>query len=114
VVASTLESLHELSQGTWVTIFQRESQSAKAARFQVTVAEPAPQGGVATSLMAFELAATKTLTQFLFFKFRSVDVELRHSSGRVAIDASLLVGLAPAIAKRVVDYLQSYVANIPI
>jgi hypothetical protein len=106
-VASTLESLQESSQGSWVTIFELESQSAKAARFQVTVAQPAPDGGVVTSLMAFELAATKTLTQVLFFKFRSVDAKLRHSSGRVEINAKLLVGLAPAIAERVEDYVRS-------
>jgi len=103
-----------MSMGPWMTIFQQESQAAKAARFQVTVAEPVSQGGVVTSLMAFELNATTTLTQVLFFKFRSVDVKLRHSSGRVAIDGNLLAGLAPTIAKKVAVYVQSYVENIPI
>jgi hypothetical protein len=114
IVQSTLESMKDLADGSWVTIFQRESQTARAAHFQVTVAEPAAHGGVTTSLMAFDFSATKNVTQFLFFKFRSVDVKLLYSSGRVVIDRDLLVGLAPAIATRVGDYVQSYVANIPI
>ena len=114
VVESTLGSMKAMSKGQWMTIFQRESQAAKAARFQVTVAEPVSQGGAVISLMAFELDATTTLTQVLFFKFRSVDVKLRHSSGRVAIDEKLLAGLSATIAKKVADYVQSYVENIPI
>jgi hypothetical protein len=114
VVESTLESMKEMSKGPWMTIFQQESQTAKAARFQVTVAEPASHDGVVISLMAFELNTKINLTQVLFFKFRSVDVKLRHSSGRVAIDKNLLIDIAPRIAKRVADYVQSYVENIPI
>lgn len=114
IVQSTLAAMKAMSKGPWMTIFQQESQGAKAARFQVTVAEPASQGGAVVSLMAFELDARTTLTQVLFFKFRSVDVTLRHSSGRVAIDGNLLGALAPTIAKKVADYAQSYIENIPI
>jgi hypothetical protein len=114
VVHSTLESMKAMAKGSWMTLFQHESQAAKAARFQVTVAEPANVGGVVVSLMAFELAASTRLTQVLFFKFRSVDVKLRHSSGRVAINGNLLATVAPAIAKRVNDYIQTYVEDIPI
>jgi hypothetical protein len=114
LVAKTLASMKKLAHGSWITIFQHESQGAKAARFQVTVAGPASSGGAAVSLMAFELAATITLTQVLFFKFRSADVKLRHSSGQVAIDAELLAGVAPKIAARVADYVQAFVGNIPI
>jgi hypothetical protein len=114
VVQSTLESMKAMAKGSWMTLFQHESQAAKAARFQVTVAEPVNSGGVIVSLMAFDLAATTRLTQVLFFKFRSVDVKLRHSSGRVAIDVNLLGAVEQAIAKKVNDYVQNYVEDIPI
>jgi hypothetical protein len=114
VVQSTLAGMKSMSEGSWMRIFKRESQAAKAARFQVTVAEPSSQGGSMVSLMAFELDAKATLTQVLFFKFRSTDITLRHSSGRVTIDSELLAGTAPVIAKRVADYTQDYVKNIPI
>jgi hypothetical protein len=114
VVQSTLTAMKSLSQGQWITIFQQESQAAKTARFQVTVAESASKGGCMISLMAFDLDAKTTLTQVLFFKFRSVDIKFRHSSARFTVDASMLIGVGPAIAKRVTDYIRSYVKNIPI
>ncbi len=114
VVTSTLDAMKQMSEGPWMTIFQQESQSAKAARFQVTVAEPASAGGVTISLMAFTLKASAQLTQVLFFKFRSLDAVLRHSSGKVAIDQQLLSAVAPAIARKVGDHVGSYVENIPI
>ena len=114
LVKSTLAAMKETAKGSWMTVFQQESQAAKAARFQVTVAEPASRGGTVVWLMAFQLDATIRLTQVLFFKFRSMDVRLHHSSGRVAIDTDLLAVVAPSIRSRVHDYVQSYVENIPI
>jgi len=114
VVESTLTAMTATAKGSWMTIFQQESQTGKAARFQVTVAEPASRRGVVVYLMAFELDAKTSLTQVLFFKFRSMDIRLRHSSGRIAIDTDLLAAVAASIAKRVDDYVQSYVENIPI
>jgi hypothetical protein len=114
VVRSTLLAMESMADGPWMMIFQQESQAAKAARFQVTVAEPAAPGGVTVSLMAFELDAKSKLTQVLFFKFRSADVTLRHSSSRASVDGVLLAGTAPAVAKKVAAYLKSYVEAIPI
>jgi hypothetical protein len=114
LVQTTLDSLKDMSKGTWMTIFQRESLAARAARFQITVAEPSSHDGVRISLMAFQLEVTTNLTQVLVFKSRSVDVKFRHSSGRVAIDQTLLVGVAPIVAKKVADYAQNCIANIPL
>jgi hypothetical protein len=114
VVQSTLTAMKAMSEGPWMTIFQQESQAAKAARFQVTVVEPVSNGGSMISLMAFELDATTTLTQVLFFKFRSTDITLRHSSGRVTVDRNVLAGASNAIATKVSQYIQSYVEAIPI
>ena len=114
LIQSTLTAMKSISQGPWMTVFQQESQAAKAARFQVTVAEPASKGGCSISLMAFELDAKTALTQVLFFKFRSTDVTLRHSSGRVTVDAHILTEAGPAIAKRVAEYVRTDVENIPL
>lgn len=114
LVQSTLQAMKSMSSGPWMKIFDRESQSARAARFQMTVAEPASEHGASLCLMAFELNATSTLTQVLFFKFRRTDVALHHASGRVTIDAKLLAGIYPSIVERVSDYTRSYVASVPI
>jgi hypothetical protein len=114
LVRSTLESLEQMSTGQWMTIFKRESQTEKAAHFQVTVAEPVPPDDTLISMMAFELNATGTLTQVLFFKFQSMKVDLWHSSRKVRIDRNLLTQLTQTIANKVADYVQKYVENIPL
>jgi hypothetical protein len=114
VVQSTLSAMKSMSEGPWMTVFRQESQAAKAARFQVTVVEPASKGGSLISLMAFELDAKTSLTQVLFFKFRSTDVTLRHSSGRVVVDYSMLAVASHAIAKKVSEYVGAYVEHIVI
>lgn len=114
IVESTLNAMKSMSNGPWLTIFNRESQTAKAARFQVTVAEPESTAGAAISLMAFELAATSTLTQVLFFKFRSTDVTLRHASGRVAVDANLLKAIRPTITAKVAAFTHHFVDQLEI
>jgi hypothetical protein len=114
VVESTLDAMKEMSDGVWVTIFQKQSQSANTARFQVTVAEPAAGSGVVISMMAFELDARNSLTQILFFKFRSADVELRHAATRMAIDGNLLTSVAPVVAQRVIPYVNALIENIPL
>ncbi|PYX49391.1 MAG: hypothetical protein DMG76_37420 [Acidobacteria bacterium] len=114
VVASTLNAMKSMSDGPWMTVFKRESQTAKAARFQVTVAEPKSESGSMISLMAFELDAKNTLTQVLFFKFHSTEVTLRHSSGRATVDSILLQAIRPMIAEKVSAYTRSYVEALRI
>ena len=114
VVTSTLDAMRSISDGPWFTVFSRESQSAKAARFQVTVAEPKAEGGASIALMAFELLAKRALTQVLFFKFSTSDITLRHASGRVTIDAQLLAAISAVISQRVSAYATSYIQELPI
>jgi hypothetical protein len=114
VIQSTLDAMKSMSDGPWMTVFKRESQTARAARFQITLVEPTPQDGSMVTLMAFELEATATLTQVLFFKFRSSDVMLRHASGRVTINTEVLAAVRPAIAEKIAAYTGNYVAALTI
>ena len=114
IITSTLEAMKSMADGRWFTVFSRESQSAKAARFQMTVAEPGVEGGASISLMAFELVAKRDLTQVLFFKFNASEVTLRHASGRVTIDGELLAAIGPAISQKVSAYTQSFIQELPI
>lgn len=114
VIETTLSAMEATVRGHWMTVFQRESQSARAARFQVTVAEPHLDGGAVISTMAFELHAEKALTQVLFLKFKASDIKLHYSSGRIVIDKELLLGIAPSLKKKVDSYVHRYIENIPL
>ncbi|QRM53258.1 hypothetical protein [Sinorhizobium sp. BG8] len=114
LVQSTLSAMADTSDEPWFTLFQRESQGARAGRFQISVAEPAEGDATILSVMAFNLEARSNLTQILFFKFRSSDVTLRHSSGKVSVDREQLAALRSLVAQKVVDYQKSYIAALTI
>jgi hypothetical protein len=113
-VMSTLNAMKEMSSGKWITVFKRESQSGKVGRFQMAVVEADAQGMSTISMMAFHLEVTNSLTQVLFFKFRSADATLRHASGKVALDAALLNDLRPAVAAKVAAHTRTFVADLAI
>jgi hypothetical protein len=89
LVATTLKALQKMDQDSpWITLFNRESHSAKTARFQIGLAEEDAADGLLLSLTSFGLEARSNVTQVLFFKFRSNDVTLQHHSGKVTINAA--------------------------
>jgi hypothetical protein len=113
LVTSTLQALRKASTGPWITLFNRESQSANTARFQVSVVEAGSGGQLTMTLMAFGLEARSRLTQFLLFKFRGNEVSLQHRSGKVAIDGAVLAGVRDEVAVRLARYARDFVAALP-
>jgi hypothetical protein len=114
LVMTTLGALQEMSKDSpFFTIFNRESQKAKAARFQITLAEEDENGRFLISLMAFALSADAKLIQVLFFRFRSNKITLKHASGKVTINTDVLATIRPAIKERVVAFAQKFVKQLP-
>lgn len=63
VIKATLDALESMSADSpWISIFNRESQSAQTDRFQMTLAEQGADDQFLVSLMAFGLEAKATLT----------------------------------------------------
>ncbi|HUE78405.1 MAG TPA: hypothetical protein VMN38_02065 [Sphingomicrobium sp.] len=115
VIKTTLDALKAMkSDNGWLTIFQRESQHAKAARFQISLVQQSNTGDVMVSMMAFGIEASKTVTQVLFFKIKKNKAKLRHNSAKLSIDSASLVDLAPDIRDRVRVYQRAYVASLEI
>jgi hypothetical protein len=115
LVTKTLESLKSMSADSpWITLFHRESRSAKTARFQVTLAEPEANGGLLVQLMAFGLRAEATVTQVLFFRFKKNTATLRHSSSKVTINSTVLAGVRTEIAAKLAKHTASFVAGLDV
>lgn len=113
LVVTTLNAMKKVGDNApWMTVFKRSAQSSKVARFQVTTAEPASNGGTMIFTMAFELGTKNQLTQVLFFKFKSADVRFWHASGKVTLEKSRAETLAPVIEKKVSAYLVQNVEEI--
>lgn len=114
LVTATLDALRSMSQDSpWITLFNRESQSAHTARFQVTLAERSPEGDFLVTLMAFGLEASTNLTQVLFFKFRKSEATLKHRSGKVTINALALASVRDAIAQKISVFTNDFVRALP-
>jgi hypothetical protein len=114
LVKTTLDALHSMSaDDPWITIFNRESQSARTAHFRISLAEQDEAGRFFVTLMAFGLEANSTITQVLFFKLTKNAATLRHCSGKVTIDTAVLDALRPDLRAKLVQHSRDYVRKLP-
>jgi hypothetical protein len=114
VVKATLDSLQNMAADSpFLAIFDRESQHAKTARFQVSLVEQQPGGEFFVTLMAFALEAQATLTQVLFFKSKKSEASLRHASGKVSMNTPVLDAVSPTIKQKLVDHAAAFVKQFP-
>ncbi|MGE3872538.1 MAG: hypothetical protein AB7F74_06245, partial [Parvibaculaceae bacterium] len=107
----TLKSLNEDSPS--IALFNRESQSARIARFQVSLAEVDASGRFVVSLMAFAITARSNLTQVLLFRYRSTDVDLRHASAKMTIDTGILADIRELLKARLEGFTDDFVEQLP-
>jgi hypothetical protein len=114
LIKTTLEALQSMDESSpFITLFNRESQQASAARFQISLAEQTADGGLTVALMAFGLEAKSTLTQVLFFKSLASQATLRHCSGKVSINTALLAELRPDLEAQLKDQARSFIRKLP-
>lgn len=114
VVTTTLDALRKMDESTpWIALFNRESQHARTARFQVGLAEQDAGGDFFVNLMAFGLKADAKVTQVLVFKARSSTIKLKHFSGRVTINTAILDSVRADLAARLAGQAADYVRRLP-
>jgi hypothetical protein len=114
VLKATLGALEKMAgDSPWITLYNRESRSAKTARFQASLVDQDVNALFLVSLIAFGLEATSEVTQVLFFKFKKNEVKLQHNSGKVSINAQVLASVREQIAQRLIPFTTAYVENLP-
>lgn len=112
VVLSTINALKAASgDSAWFRIFSRESQQAHSARFQVSLVHEGEAEDFLVTLMAFGVEAESSVTQVAFFKFKASRATLKYRSAQVTVGVGPQV--AEAIARKVADYQNSYIATLP-
>lgn len=115
VVTATIKAMKSMDANSpWLTIFNRESRTAKASRFQIALAEQDENGQFMVTMMAYSLEAESSITQVLFFKIRKNKVALKHKSGKVTINESVLSSVRDKIKAKLADRVSSYVDSIDI
>jgi hypothetical protein len=114
LVTSTVQALKSMDKSTpWLTIFNRESQRAETAHFQVSLAEQDPAGQFFVTVMAFGLEASSTITQVLVFKVKRNQAQLKHFSGKVTINTGVLDSIRQDLQAKLVGHASSYVRALP-
>ena len=115
VVITTLEAMKSMDKDNpWITIFDRESRAAEAARFQIALAEEDEAGQFMVSMMAFGLKGTSKLTQILFFKIHSDKVTFKHCSGKVTINEEVLAGVREKVRVKLIGRTGGYIDSVDI
>jgi hypothetical protein len=113
ILKSALAMLQKMTAGSsWLTIFNRESEHAKIARFQVGLVETGKESDVFVSMLACLIEARTSLTQVLVFKFRDENASFKANTAKVSIDSAGLKELLPAIRTKVRAYQADYVSSI--
>ena len=90
IVMTVLKGLAEMDKDKpWITLFDRESQRASANQFQVSYAEVDESKNPRITLVCFELDASRSLTQILFFKFSSTKAKLFQFGAKLGINPAV-------------------------
>jgi len=114
VIKATLEGLQKMHEHSpWITLFERESHHANHARFQIALAHSGEKDDFLVSLMAFSLKASASFSQVLFFKYREREATLKHFSGSVSINDTLLMQISNDIKAKVENFTLGYVKALP-
>jgi hypothetical protein len=113
IITSVLNTLQGMNpSSSWITIFNRESQKAEIARFQIGLVDQAPNTDVFVSMIAFVVQAHSAITQALFFKYRDAKATFKANLQKVSMNRPVLTPLIPIIESRIRDYTTDYVSKI--
>lgn len=113
IITTTVAALKGMkSDSSWITIFSRETQKAKLARFQVGLVTTEPTGEVFVHLLMTYIQAKKSITQVLVFKYKEDKAKFQASSGKISINRTALEGVLPAVRAKIAAYQASYLSSI--
>lgn len=115
VVQATVDALKAAgADNGWITIFDRETLHASAARFQMAIVQPAEGVEVVLKLMAFGIEAKKTVTQVLLFRIKKSQAMLRKNEATLGMARDTLLDVAEDIRVRVRDFQRAFIASVEI
>jgi hypothetical protein len=115
VVIAVLKGLQEMDRDNpWITVFDRASQHASGAKFQLGFVDADAQGNPEIKLMALAIDAQRSVTQVLFFKFSDQSTTLRRAESTLKSQRARLDSIKDAVSQRVQPFLTDYISKIEI
>lgn len=115
VVVSVLKGLQEMDKDNpWITLFDRASQHASGAKFQLSFVDADEQGNPRIQLMALTIDAQRSVTQVLFFKFSDQSARLRKAETALSASLTRLQSIQAAVSSKVQPFLLDNISKIEI
>jgi hypothetical protein len=113
VVVTALKGLQAMNADQpWITLFSRESQRASANQFQVSFVDVDENLTPRLTLASFELNASRSITQILFFKFSDTNATLSHFEAKMSINKSAFDAGKTIIAARLADKTAGFLTDL--
>jgi hypothetical protein len=115
VITATVHALSGMNPNSpWMTLFNRESQKARLARFQIGLVEKEENSEISLSLLACLIEAHSDITQVFFFKFKNSGATFRANSGNLFIDRTHLndPDMSRIIREKIRAYQTNYLSSI--
>lgn len=115
MVVTVLKGLQEMDkESPWITLFDRESQHASGAKFQISYVDADESGSASVKLLSCTIDAERKITQVLFFKFSSQRAEMRDRQTLLSTNRDVLEAGKESIARKVGVFINEFVENIEI
>src|SRR6185295_106216 len=91
MIVTVLKGLEDMDKDSpWITLFERQSQHAKGAKFQLSYVDADSSGNASIKLLSCAISAERTITQVLFFKFSSQRAEMHDRSTQLSTSRDVL------------------------
>jgi hypothetical protein len=115
MIVTVLRGLGEMDKDSpWITLFERQSQHAKGAKFQLSYVDADARGAASIKLLSCAIKAERTITQVLFFKFSSQRAEMHDRSTQLSTSRDILNAGKDSIAAKVGVFINDFVEGIEI
>ena len=115
MIVTVLKGLEDMDKDSpWITLFERQSQHAKGAKFQLSYVDADSSGAASIKLLSCAIKADRTITQVLFFKFSAQHAEMHDRSTELSTNRDILNAGKDSIAAKVGGFINDFVAGIEI
>jgi hypothetical protein len=115
IVISIFQGLQQMDKSRpWITLFDKASQHADGAKFQVGYVDADAYGQPQITLLCFGIKAQRTITQVLFFKTSEESAEIRKAEAKLAVSLERLNSAKDALAERVTPFVSDFIKNVEI
>ena len=114
-MVTVLEGLQEMDKDSpWITLFDRQSQHASGAKFQISYVDADENGQASIKLLSCTIEAERKITQVLFFKFSSQRAQMRDRQSLLSTNRGVLEAGKDSIERKVGVFINDFVENIEI